>query len=146
MKCTSDVIVKFICVWLFQGLHCDFACMMFSYLVNKPSEKVIKAIIKDAVVIEQEFLTEALPVKLIGMNHILMKQYIEFVADRLLVALNCSKVINVDPFSTLKILILPTDYLMLPYILVLRIYSLKIKQSRMCCTRALLDFRHTLFV
>lgn len=132
--------------YLFQGLHCDFACMMFSYLVNKPSEKVIKAIIKDAVVIEQEFLTEALPVKLIGMNHILMKQYIEFVADRLLVALNCSKVINVDPFSRLKILILPTDYLMLPYILVLRIYSLKIKQPRMCCTRALLDFRHTLFV
>lgn len=85
--------------------------MMFSYLVNKPSEKVIKAIIKDAVVIEQEFLTEALPVKLIGMNHILMKQYIEFVADRLLVALNCSKVINVDPFSRLKILILPTDIL-----------------------------------
>ena len=77
----------------FQGLHCDFACLMFSYLVNKPSEKVIKSIIKDAVVIEQEFLTEALPVKLIGMNHDLMKEYIEFVADRLLVALNCSKVI-----------------------------------------------------
>lgn len=77
----------------FQGLHCDFACLMFSYLVNKPSEKVIKSIIKDAVVIEQEFLTEALPVKLIGMNHDLMKEYIEFVADRLLVALDCSKVI-----------------------------------------------------
>ena len=75
-----------------QGLHCDFACLMFSYLVNKPSEEQIKKIIKDAVVIEQEFLTEALPVKLIGMNHILMKQYIEFVADRLLVALGCSKV------------------------------------------------------
>ena len=66
---------------------------MFSYLVNKPSEKVIKSIIQDAVVIEQQFLTEALPVKLIGMNHDLMKQYIEFVADRLLVALNCSKVV-----------------------------------------------------
>ena len=75
-----------------QGLHCDFACLMFSYLKNKPSEERIKEIIKDAVVIEQEFLTEALPVKLIGMNHILMKQYIEFVADRLLVALKCSKV------------------------------------------------------
>ena len=79
---------------LFQGLHCDFACLMFSYLVNKPSEEVIKGIIKDAVVIEQEFLTKALPVKLIGMNDKLMKQYIEFVADRLLVALNCSKVTN----------------------------------------------------
>ena len=58
---------------------------MFTYLKNKPSEERIKEIIKDAVVIEQEFLTEALPVKLIGMNHNLMKQYIEFVADRLLV-------------------------------------------------------------
>ena len=69
---------------------------MFSYLVNKPSDEKIKEIIKDAVVIEQEFLTEALPVKLIGMNHILMKQYIEFVADRLLVALGSSKVMT-DP-------------------------------------------------
>ena len=81
--------------------------MMFSYLVNKPSEKVIKSIIQDAVVIEQEFLTEALPVKLIGMNHTLMKQYIEFVADRLLVALNCSKVkIVTHFFCRIKILIL----------------------------------------
>ena len=82
-------------IWLWsitQGLHCDFACLMFTYLKNKPSEERIKEIIKDAVVIEQEFLTEALPVKLIGMNHNLMKQYIEFVADRLLVALKCSKV------------------------------------------------------
>ena len=73
-----------------QDLHCDCACLMFIYLKNKPSEERIKEIIKDAVVIEQEFLTEALPVKLIGMNHNLMKQYIEFVADRLLVALKCS--------------------------------------------------------
>ena len=65
---------------------------MFSYLINKPSEERIKEIVKDAVVIEQEFLTDALPVKLIGMNDTLMKQYIEFVADRLLVALGCSKV------------------------------------------------------
>ena len=75
-----------------QGLHCDCACLMFTYLKNKPSEERIKEIIKDAVVIEQEFLTEILPVKLIGINHNLMKQYIEFVADRLLVALKCSKV------------------------------------------------------
>ena len=75
-----------------EGLHCDFACLMFKYLHNKPSEECIKSIIKEAVVIEQEFLTEALPVRLIGMNNELMKQYIEFVADRLLVALDCSKV------------------------------------------------------
>ena len=51
---------------------------MFWYLKNKTSEERIKEIIKDAVIIEQEFLTEALPVKLIGINHNLMKQYIEF--------------------------------------------------------------------
>jgi len=65
---------------------------MYDHLVHKPSEETVKHIIKDAVVIEQEFLTDALPVRLIGMNSELMKQYIEFVADRLLVALNCSKV------------------------------------------------------
>uniref|UniRef100_A0A2K6AQT2 Uncharacterized protein n=3 Tax=Simiiformes TaxID=314293 RepID=A0A2K6AQT2_MACNE len=73
------------------GLHCDFACLMFQYLVNKPSEERVREIIVDAVQIEQEFLTEALPVGLIGMNCILMKQYIEFVADRLLVELGFSK-------------------------------------------------------
>uniref|UniRef100_A0A2K6KZ68 ribonucleoside-diphosphate reductase n=1 Tax=Rhinopithecus bieti TaxID=61621 RepID=A0A2K6KZ68_RHIBE len=75
-----------------EGLHCDFACLMFQYLVNKPSEERVREIIVDAVQIEQEFLTEALPVGLIGMNCILMKQYIEFVADRLLVELGFSKV------------------------------------------------------
>ena len=62
-----------------QSLRCDCACLMFTYLKNKPSEERIKEIINwAAVIIEQEFLTEALPVKLIEMNHILMKQYIEF--------------------------------------------------------------------
>lgn len=75
-----------------EGLHCDFACLMFSHLVNKPSKERIIQIIKDAVVIEQEFLTEALPVALIGMNCNLMRRYIEFVADRLLVELGCNKV------------------------------------------------------
>ncbi|KAL2767041.1 ribonucleoside-diphosphate reductase subunit M2 B isoform 2, partial [Daubentonia madagascariensis] len=74
-----------------EGLHCDFACLMFQYLVNKPSEERVREIIVEAVQIEQEFLTEALPVGLIGMNCILMKQYIEFVADRLLVELGFSK-------------------------------------------------------
>ncbi|XP_026676964.1 ribonucleoside-diphosphate reductase subunit M2 B [Diaphorina citri] len=64
---------------------------MFKHLVNKPSEERIKSIVLDAVLVEQEFLTEALPVKLIGMNCDLMKQYIEYVADRLLVDLGCSK-------------------------------------------------------
>ena len=65
---------------------------MFSHLVNKPSEARIKQIIGEAVQIEQEFLTDALPVRLIGMNSDLMNQYIEFVADRLLLELKCDKV------------------------------------------------------
>ncbi|KAJ1969423.1 Ribonucleotide-diphosphate reductase (RNR), small subunit [Dispira parvispora] len=74
-----------------EGLHTDFACLLFSHLRNKPSQEVVKAIIVEAVAIEQDFLSDALPVSLIGMNATLMKQYIEFVADRLLVALGCPK-------------------------------------------------------
>jgi len=65
---------------------------MFKHLVQKPSEEEIITIIRDAVTIEQEFLTVALPVSMIGMNSELMKTYIEFVADRLLVELDCPKV------------------------------------------------------
>ena len=61
-------------------MHCNFACLLFRYVKNKPTEERIKAIIIDAVAIEQEFLTDALPVKLIGINFDLMSQYIEFVA------------------------------------------------------------------
>ena len=77
-----------------EGLHCDFACLMFSHVKHKPSEEQVRGIITDAVRIEQEFLTEALPCALIGMNCMLMRQYIEFVADRLLVALGQPKVNN----------------------------------------------------
>lgn len=83
-----------------EGLHTDFACLMFKYLVNKPSNEKIIGIISDAVSIEQEFLTDALPVALIGMNCELMKKYIEFVADRLLVELGCPKIYNTEnPFD-----------------------------------------------
>ncbi len=75
-----------------EGLHCDFACLLFKHIVNKPSVEKITGIITEAVEIEKEFLTEALSVDLIGMNCGLMAQYIEFVADRLLVELGCSKV------------------------------------------------------
>lgn len=86
-----------------EGLHCDFACLIFSYLKHKPSEKRIAQIISDAVTIEEEFLTEALPVALIGMNNKLMKQYIEFVADRLLVEMNCDKMYRVgNPFDFME--------------------------------------------
>merc|ERR1711994_48180 len=86
-----------------EGLHTDFACLMFHHLKNKPTEERIKQIVKEAVEIEIEFLTEALPVKLIGMNHELMSQYIRYVADRLLVELNCEKEWNVEnPFGFME--------------------------------------------
>lgn len=74
-----------------EGLHTDFACLLFSKLVTKPSNERVVKIVRDAVEIEQEFLTQALPVAMLGMNNALMAQYIEFVADRLLVALNQDK-------------------------------------------------------
>jgi len=86
-----------------EGLHTDFACLMFKHIVNKPTEKRVGDIIREAVQIEQEFLTEALPCSLIGMNGDLMKQYIEFVADRLLLELNCSKIYNAEnPFDFME--------------------------------------------
>lgn len=86
-----------------EGLHCDFACLLYKKLNHKPSPQKIRELICDAVAIEQEFLTEALPVNLIGMNCLLMKQYIQFVADRLLVALGQSKVYNVsNPFDFME--------------------------------------------
>lgn len=68
---------------------------MFKHLVQKPSKDRVLNIIKNAVAIEQEFLTDALPVNLLGMNCELMSQYIEFVADRLLVDLDCPKVLDI---------------------------------------------------
>jgi hypothetical protein len=65
---------------------------MFKHIVHKPSKDRVTQIIREAVAIEQEFLTESLPVAMIGMNCDLMKQYIEFVADRLLIELDCEKV------------------------------------------------------
>uniref|UniRef100_A0A667WXM2 Ribonucleoside-diphosphate reductase subunit M2 n=1 Tax=Myripristis murdjan TaxID=586833 RepID=A0A667WXM2_9TELE len=86
-----------------EGLHCDFACLMFKHLVNKPSSETVTKIIKNAVEIEQEFLTKALPVKLIGMNCDLMKQYIEFVADRLMLELGFNKIYRVEnPFDFME--------------------------------------------
>ncbi|CAL9691525.1 unnamed protein product [Knipowitschia caucasica] len=86
-----------------EGLHCNFACLLFSYLVKKPSEDRVKDIITKAVSIEQEFLTEALPVDLIGINCFLMKQYIEFVADRLFADLGLDKVYNAEnPFDFME--------------------------------------------
>lgn len=88
-----------------EGLHTDFACLMFRHLVQKPSKERVLNIIKDAVVIEQEFLTDALPVRLLGMNCDLMSQYIEFVADRLLVELIGEKHYNTkNPFDFMNLI------------------------------------------
>lgn len=84
-----------------EGLHCDFACLLYTkHLKNKLPKKTVERIITDAVAIEKEFVTDALPVNLIGMNAKLMQQYIEFVADRLLVELGNAKVYNAtNPFD-----------------------------------------------
>lgn len=86
-----------------EGMHTDFACLLFSHLSNRPSKKVVESVITEAVAIEKEFLTDALPVALLGMNANLMCQYIEFVADRLLVALGNKKVYNsTNPFDFME--------------------------------------------
>ena len=89
-----------------EGLHCDFACLLYTrYIENKLPEETVKQIITDAVSIEKEFVVDAIPVKLIGMNADLMCQYIEFVADRLLAALGCSKVYNAtNPFDFMEMI------------------------------------------
>lgn len=89
-----------------EGLHCDFACLLYTkYLQNKLTHQRVLDIITDAVKIEQEFITDALPVDLIGMNSRLMAQYIEFVADRLLVALGYPKHYNAaNPFDFMELI------------------------------------------
>lgn len=84
-----------------EGLHRDFACLLYTdHIKYKLPDEEVYNLIKDAVAIEQEFVSEALPVSLIGMNAELMKQYIEFVADHLLVSLGLQKVYNVtNPFD-----------------------------------------------
>lgn len=83
-----------------EGMHCDFACLLYTkHIVHKLAPGVVTKIIKDAVAIEKEFVSDSLPVALIGMNADMMCQYIEFVADRLLVELGEQKVWNVEnPF------------------------------------------------
>ncbi|RYN42387.1 Ribonucleoside-diphosphate reductase small chain [Alternaria arborescens] len=86
-----------------EGMHTDFACLLFSLLENKPSPESVRAIITEAVEIEQEFLSDALPCALLGMNATLMCQYIEFVADRLLLALGNVKVYHAtNPFDFME--------------------------------------------
>ncbi|MEJ6680548.1 MAG: ribonucleotide-diphosphate reductase subunit beta [Flavobacteriales bacterium] len=89
-----------------EGLHCDFACLLYNdHIQNKLDPENVKKIIVDAVDIEKDFVTDALPVRLIGMNSDLMTQYIEFVADRLLVELGCEKVYDAtNPFDFMEMI------------------------------------------
>ena len=88
-----------------EGMHCEFACLLYSMLSAKLSKDEVFSIISDAVEIEKEFITEALPVKLIGMNADLMKQYIEFVADRWLSELGYPKMFNTtNPFDFMEMI------------------------------------------
>lgn len=92
-----------------EGLHCDFACLLYSQLKNKLTPERVTEIIVEAVEIETEFLAEALPVSLIGMNVRLMVQYIQFVADRLLVELDAPKHYEVtNPFDWMENISLKT--------------------------------------
>ncbi len=89
-----------------EGLHCQFATLLHNrYIQNKVSEERIKEIICEAVEIEKEFVSESLPVSLIGMNADLMKQYIEYVADFWLLELGCSRFYGVEnPFDFMDML------------------------------------------
>lgn len=88
-----------------EGMHCDFACLLYSMLEHKLSEEQVHDLIRDAVSIEHEFVCDALPVSLIGMNSKLMCQYIEFVADRLLASLGYNKIYNSqNPFEFMEMI------------------------------------------
>lgn len=88
-----------------EGMHCEFACLLYGMLQQQLPQEQVHHIIADAVAIEKEFISEALPVSLIGMNAKLMQQYIEFVADRWLVALGCSKQFHAsNPFDFMEMI------------------------------------------
>lgn len=88
-----------------EGLHTDFACQMYTHLRNKLPQSRVYEIVADAVSLEREFCCDALSVSLVGMNADLMAVYIEFIADRLLVALGCEKLYNVsNPFDWMELI------------------------------------------
>jgi ribonucleotide reductase beta subunit family protein with ferritin-like domain len=88
-----------------EGLHTEFAVLVYSMLVDKPSKETVLKIIKEAVDLEKEFITESLPCSLIGMNQNLMKQYIEYVSDRLLLMLGLEKeYFSENPFDWMELI------------------------------------------
>ena len=88
-----------------EGMHCEFAILLYSMIQNKVDEHVIHEIFKEAVDIEKEFITDSIKCNMIGMNSQLMKQYIEFVSDRLVVQLGYNKIWNVEnPFDFMELI------------------------------------------
>ena len=86
-----------------EGMHCDFACLLYSKLLNKLPTTRITEIIRSAVEIEMEFVVDALPVELIGMNSRMMCNYIKFCADRLLLSLGCDRYYRIgNPFEWME--------------------------------------------
>lgn len=88
-----------------EALHCEFAILLYSKLIDKLSQNVIHEIVREAVDVETNFICEALPCRLIGMNSDLMSKYIKFVADRLCLQLGCDKIYNEgNPFSFMELI------------------------------------------
>ena len=88
-----------------EGLHTDFACLLYSKLQDKLDEETVHSLVKEAIECEQEFVCDALPVELIGMNSGKMVEYIKFCADRLVVSLGYSKIWNAEnPFEWMDLI------------------------------------------
>lgn len=88
-----------------EGLHCDFACLLYTKYLKKLKDEIVFNIVREAIEIEEKFICVAVPVELIGMNKKLMSQYIQFVGDRLLVALGHDKIFNVcNPFEWMELI------------------------------------------
>ena len=86
-------------------MHCEFATLLYSKMKNRVDIDIVNQIFKEAIEIEKEFITESIPCNLIGMNSLLMKQYIEFVSDRLLVQLGYKKIWNSEnPFEWMELI------------------------------------------
>ena len=88
-----------------EGLHCEFAYLLYSYIKNKVPESIVYEIFQEAVSIEKEFITESIPCAMIGMNSTMMCQYIEFIANRLLLQLGYDKLWNAEnPFDFMELI------------------------------------------
>ena len=86
-----------------EGTHQEFAVLLFKHLKNKPTQKEIEEIVTEAVAHEKEFINESIPCRLVGMNDVLMSQYIEYVADRILLQLGYSSIWNTsNPFDFME--------------------------------------------